>query len=195
MLNARALRALLAAAMLLAGTEVLADWTLDSGASTLGFVSVKNGSTAEGHRFRSIEGRLDDRGAELIVDLASVDTRIEIRDERMRKMLFEVVRFPHAVFRAGVSPAIAEELAVGASTEQEVVGTLAVQGIEVPLTATVLVTRSAPNRLRVASARPVIVSTSALELDQGLEQLRKVAGLDGITPEVPVSFSLSFRRD
>ncbi len=195
MVNAQPLRALLCAAMLLASAEVLADWTLESGASTLGFVSVKNGSTAEGHRFRSIEGRLDDRGAELIVDLASVDTRIEIRDERMRELLFEVARFSQAAFRASVSPAIAEELAVGASIEQEVSGTLAMHGIEVPLTATVLVTRSAPDRLRVASAQPVIVSASALELEQGLERLREVAGLDGITPEVPVSFSLSFRRD
>jgi len=39
-----------------------------------------------------------------------------------------------------------------------------------------------------------VVYADALELNAGLAQLQELAGLDSITPAVPVSFSIAFER-
>jgi len=70
--------------------NVAADWTLDSDQSSLHFVSIKNGTTAETHRFAELEGKAADSGkVTVVVHLISVDTKIPIRDERMQEMLFD----------------------------------------------------------------------------------------------------------
>ena len=93
----RLLPGLLASALLACAPIAAAEhWQVDEAASSLGFVSVKNGVIVEGHRFTSLSGGVVDDTASLSVDLASVDTAIEIRDERMRTMLFEVAEFPMA---------------------------------------------------------------------------------------------------
>lgn len=191
----RGLRALLViglCALGVASAAARADWHLDADASTLGFASVKNGSIAEGHRFHSLSGRVDEHGAELVIDLASVDTQIEIRDERMREMLFEVVDFPQAVFRAELDASMVDGMASGDSQTLDIAGTLSIHGVEAPVSATVVVTRAAEGRVVVASARPVVVSASALDLGDGIQRLQEVAGLAGITTMVPVTFTLTF---
>lgn len=181
--------------LLMAGGAAAADWTLVAEDSTLGFVSVKNARIAEGHQFTGLRGSVDDEGAELVIDLASVDTLIPIRDERMRELLFEVARFPTATFRTAVDPASFEDLAIGESRRMDVAGELALHGELQPLTATLLVSRSAEDRVSVATTRPIVISADAFALGGGVARLREVAGLDSITPMVPVSFTLSFAAD
>ncbi|MEE4297800.1 MAG: YceI family protein [Pseudomonadales bacterium] len=182
-------------ALVMAGGSAAADWRLVAEDSSLGFVSVKNARIAEGHQFTALSGSVDEEGAELVIELASVDTLIPIRDERMRELLFEVARFPTAIFRTAIDPASFEDLAVGESRRMDVSGELALHGERQPLTATLLVTRTASDRVSVASTRPVVISADAFALGGGVARLREVAGLDSITPMVPVSFALSFVAD
>ncbi|HSG90817.1 MAG TPA: YceI family protein [Pseudomonadales bacterium] len=176
----------------LASATAAADWTLDPAASSLGFVSVKNGSIAEGHRFEALSGEVTGGHARLTIDLASVDTSIEIRDQRMRDLLFEVADFPQAVFETEISPMAVSGLAVGGSMPMEVSGTLSIHGVSVPLTAALLVTRDASDRISVATTKPLVLSVEALGLSAGVARLQEIAGLAGITPMVPVAFSLTF---
>ena len=68
----------------------LADWTLDNERSIVNFISIKNASIGEVHRFRSLAGSVSDDGAvRLVIDLDSVETLIPIRNQRMRELLFE----------------------------------------------------------------------------------------------------------
>lgn len=185
----------LALALALSGASAGADWSLVPEDSSLGFVSVKNARIAEGHTFEALSGRVSDDGAELVIDLASVDTLIPIRNERMRELLFEVASFPTATFRTAIDLEAMEDLPVGESRRMDVSGELALHGEVQPLTVTLLVSRTAPDRVGVATIRPIVISADAFALGGGVARLREVAGLDSITPMVPVSFSLSFAAD
>ncbi len=74
-------------------------------------------------------------------------------------------------------------------------GTLSIHGVTRELEATLLLTRAGDDRVLVATTAPVIVSADALDLGEGVERLREVAGLNSITPMVPVELVLSFARD
>lgn len=190
------LKLLLAAAGILAGGQVFAAWTLDNSASQVSFVSVKAGDIGEAHRFTQATGDLSADGtARVTIQLASVDTLIPIRDERMREMLFYTNTFPTATVTTKIDMAEVNDLGVGASKTTFVELILDLHGKQVPLTAEVSVGRLGKSTLFVSSRRPVILNAASVDLVDGIEALREVAGLPSISNAVPVSFVLTFRAD
>lgn len=170
-------------------------WTLDSEASELSYVSIKAGEIAEANTFETVTGGVSADGAATIeIDLASVSTGVDIRDERMRDIFFVVADNPTATVTAQIDPAAFEALGVGESAETTLDGTLSLKGVEAPFQAAVTVTRAGPDRVIAVSDTPVIVDAGQLQLTEGLAQLQELAGLPSITPAVPVTFSLSFER-
>ncbi len=173
-----------------------AGWTLDNDASRINFVSTKANTAAEVHTFGTLDGQVDDDGnATLSIDLNTVDTAIEIRDERMRNILFETAQFPTATLAATVDMAAVAGLSAGETTELTTEGQLMVHGTTSSVTFDVSVSRLGDDRILVASRKPVIVNASQVGLLAGVEKLREVAGLPSISPAVPVSFVLAFDRD
>ena len=86
--------------LLLAGAALSAraDWYLDGESSRLSFVSTKNANVSEVQRFLVLHGKVDPGGkAEVEVELDSINSGIPLRDERMRKELFEIEKFPEAL--------------------------------------------------------------------------------------------------
>ena len=78
------------AGLLLAATSANAAWQLDGERSALSFVSTKAINIAEVHRFGELSGGVDADGmVNVSINLDSVDTAIELRDDRMKEMLFE----------------------------------------------------------------------------------------------------------
>lgn len=171
------------------------DWQLQPGDSSLAFVSVKNASVAETHSFTDLSGSVDDDGARLVVELASVETAIPIRNERMREFLFEIADHPRAVFTTPMHARSVDELAPGQSRRLEVTGTLGLHGEKQELTATLQVTRAGHDRMVISTVKPILISADAFALGEGVAKLREIAGLDSITPVVPVSFFLTFARE
>ncbi len=170
-----------------------ASWALDEGASSVHFVTVKNAVIAETHEFLEVSGAVAADEAAVTIALGSVETLIPIRNERMREMLFEVASYPEATLTAPVDQAALEALAPGESVEQRLSGALSLKGSTLPLEFSVRVSRQGPDAVRVESLGPVMVSAEQLGLATGVEALRAIAGLNSITPMVPVSFSLLFR--
>ena len=170
-----------------------ASWALDEGASSIHFVTVKNAVIAETHEFLAFSGAVAADEAAVTIALGSVETLIPIRNERMREMLFEVASYPEATLTAPVDQAALEALAPGESVEQRLSGALSLKGSTLPLEFSVRVSRQGPDAVRVESLGPVMVSAEQLGLATGVEALRAIAGLNSITPMVPVSFSLLFR--
>lgn len=168
-------------------------WTLEEAGSNVHFVTVKNAVIAEAHQFLAFSGAVEAGQAEVVLDLASVETLIPIRNERMREMLFDVGAFPTATLRAAVPQAAFEALAPGAHLERRLEGTLTLRGKAIPLAFDVRASREAEGAVRVESLGPVMVSADQLGLGAGVEALREIAGLNSITPMVPVSFSLLFQ--
>ena len=189
-------RLLLAAAIILAGGQAFAAWTLDNNASQVSFVSVKAGDIAEAHRFTEVSGDVSaDGAASVTIQLASVDTLIPIRDERMREMLFNTNMFPTATLRTNIDMAEVNGLDVGDSADVVMELMLDLHGKQTPLTAEMSVGRLGDSTLLVASRKPVILNAASVDLVDGIEALREIAGLPSISKAVPVSFVLTFRAD
>ena len=167
-------------------------WALDNDASRLSFVSTKAEHLAEVHTFGYLTGSLDEAGALAVtIELASVDTLIPIRDERMQSLLFETDIFPEATVSATVDMAAITAMAVGSSDLAEVDFTLAMRGASATYTAEVMLLRTVTGVV-ATTLKPIVVSADTFDLLDGVERLREVAGLPGISRTVPVSFTVSF---
>ncbi|MDJ0978230.1 MAG: YceI family protein [Erythrobacter sp.] len=190
---------LLAAACAQAPSEpaplVEGSWAVDADASSLSYVSVKSGEIAESNTFSGLSGSVSpDGAATLEIDLSTIETKVDIRNERMRDIFFEIADHPTASVTASIDPAAFEKLGVGQSVTQPLKATLNVKGVEAPIETQVSVTRTGEDGVLVTSTEPVIVYADALELTEGLATLQELAGLPSITPAVPVTFSIAFTR-
>ncbi len=170
-------------------------WSLDNAQSSLSFATVKAGNVGEAHAFKTLGGLISPDGkATLNIDLASVDTGIEIRDQRMRDVLFEVGAYPQAEVKVQLDPASLASLKAGESKLQDITATLNLHGATSEVAANVRVVRTGADTVLVATTRPIMLDADSLGLGDGVEQLRELAGLPEISHAVPVSFAITFRR-
>ena len=83
-------------AILITPIMVQAGWDLDQSNSSIEFISIKNNQIPENHNFQKISGNITSEGlVNVIIDLDSVDTKIPIRNERMRNLFFEYIHRKH----------------------------------------------------------------------------------------------------
>ena len=91
-----------------------AGWVLDESRSEISFISIKNLSIAETHEFPNLSGTIDDEGnLEIKIPLSSVETKIPIRNERMKKMLFETSKFANALVTSKIDLSFSKGASVG----------------------------------------------------------------------------------
>lgn len=186
-------RVITVAALLVGTAAAQAQWQLDGASSSVNFISIKNGSVAELHRFASLQGALGKDGkAQLTISLDSVETLIAIRNERMREMLFETVTFPTATASAAVAPELVANLAGGDTVVTDLTFTLALHGVEKAFTVPVVITGEKSGALQVFTPAPVIVNAADFGLEAGVAALQAVAGLNAISTAVPVTVHLVF---
>jgi hypothetical protein len=187
---------LLIAITLLVAGPCFAAWTLDNDASQVSFVSVKAGDAGEVHRFTEISGELSaDGNASVTIQLASVDTLIPLRDERMRELLFQTGIFPTASLSTDIDMDALSAIEPGNSMDMAANLTLDLHGQQLSLAAEMIVARLGNHRLMVSSRKPVIVNAASVDLVNGIEALREIANLPSISKAVPVSFVLTFDED
>ncbi len=178
---------------LLVAGPCFAAWTLDNDSSQVSFVSVKAGDAGEVHRFTEISGELSSGGnASVTIQLASVDTLIPLRDERMREMLFQTNVFPTASLSTNIDMDALNAIEPGNSMDMAANLTLDLHGQQLSLAAEMIVARLGDHRLMVSSRKPVIVNAASVDLVDGIEALREIANLPSISKAVPVSFVLTF---
>ena len=171
------------------------DWTLVGEESRIAFVSVKAAEVAETHSFTGLTGSITTEGAAtLAIDLNSVNTRIDIRDERMRELFFETSVFPTASLAAAVDLSSLSQLEIAEREPATIDFELNLHGVVADFTAEVFVTRIGLNRVLVETAQPVLLHTEDFDLGPGLRQLTEIASLPSISPAVPVTASLLFQR-
>lgn len=171
--------------------HVLAGWVIDPEGSYVGFASVKNDLIAENHSFTEITGTIEDSGdANIVIALASVETLIPIRNERMQAILFEVAQYPDVTVTANLDLDEFTSLRLGESRTDTILLGVNLHGTDVSKNVLVKVTRSSNNAYEVTSLGPIVIHASQFALSDGLESLRKVAGLQSIDLMVPVTFDL-----
>ncbi|MEM9247537.1 MAG: YceI family protein [Pseudomonadota bacterium] len=187
---------LLAAALapFIAAPVAAESWTLDSETSRIAFGSIKNAYVGEVHTFETLTGSVSSDGtAEIAIDLASVETLIDIRNERMIEHVFKGV--PAAQITAALDLSAAQELAVGDMMTTEVDATLSFLGTEVDLYADMLVVRLTEDRVMALSNDMAFLETDSIGIDAGIDVLQGLASLDSIARAVPLTVRFVFDAD
>ena len=180
----------------LTSQAVLAGWTLDSDASSLYYVTSKAASVSEVNSLGGLSGGINDDGnAEVTISLGTVDTAIEIRNERMRDIVFEVASYPLASVSLMTDVSMLKSLAAGESMSMAYEATVDLHGATQVVTLDVLVSGLKEGGLLVTLARPLIIHAAAFGLADSVEQLREIAGLPSINNNVVVDFTLQFDAD
>ena len=171
-------------------------WQIDNAQSSLNFVTTKAGQAgvggiAEVQAFRRFAGTLDAQGKiEFSIDLSSVETGIEIRDQRMRTMLFNVGATPKATFAATLDAATLKGLDAVVTRDVDVDGTLSLAGISKPVAAKLRVARLGKGAMLVTTRAPIVVNAIDYGLRSGVEALREVVALNFLASTAPVTFAL-----
>jgi polyisoprenoid-binding protein YceI len=173
-----------------------AGWVVQTPASSVQFVTTKAGLAGVGgisevQKFSQFGGSLSNAGRlDFNVTLASVQTGIEIRDERLKTMLFKITDTPQATFSADIKPSFIDALAVGQSSDLNVEGQFTLGGQTKPMTAALRVTRLSATQLQVVTREPLIVNANDHGMKTGVEALREVMGLNFLASVAPISLHL-----
>ncbi|AZE47122.1 hypothetical protein C4K04_1432 [Pseudomonas chlororaphis] len=193
MFNASFPKALAALLLACAAWPAQANWYLDNESSRLSFVTTQNANVSEVQRFLVLHGKVDAKGmAQLEVELDSINSGIPLRDERMRKELFEIDRHPDALINAQINLRPINDLASGAQIELRLPVNVTLQGKQHEYTAELLATRLDDRRFQVVTLEPLVLNAADFDLVPGLETLRKAASLSAISLSVPVGAVLIF---
>jgi hypothetical protein len=144
-------------------------------------------------RFLVLHGKVEPGGlAQVEVELDSINSGIPLRDERMRKELFEIEKFPDAVITTQIDLRPINDLAPGAQLELRLPLTVDLHGKQHSYDAQLLATRLDDRRFQVVTLEPLVINAEHFDLAPGLEALRKLAGLSAISLSVPVGAVLIF---
>ncbi|SIS90246.1 YceI family protein [Neptunomonas antarctica] len=167
-----------------------ADWQLDNTQSSLNFISVKNINAAEVFHITQLQGSLSDSGAlEIKLDLDSIKTQIDIRDERLREHLFDTAKFKMATLSTQLSAETLSVIKQGGVLNTSIEGMLDFHGLQQPIMADVTLLSDGTTVL-ASTTQPIIIKAADFGLGGGIEKLRELAGLSNIGHSVPVSFNL-----
>lgn len=170
-----------------------ADWQLNQKDSTVNFTTVKKEHVIENHYFNNVSANISKEGQiNLSIDLTSVNTKIAIRDQRMKEHLFNTLLFPQALFTAQLDIHQLENLALGSSKAIRINGRIELHGQNQEVLIKVLVTKLSNATLLVASQESLIIKAQDFDLVAGINKLQALANLPSITHSVPVNFILKF---
>ena len=179
--------ALVCAAAALLSPLALADWQVGPG-SQVQFVSIKNNSIGEVSHFETLAGTVTDAGeVEVRVALGSVETNIGIRNERMKKMLFEVGLYPEAVITAQLDAEAGAAMSDGGVASVALLIDLHGQTVTKDALLNVAVTDQG---VTATTTQPILLTASEFGLEGGVAALQEVAGLNAISRVVPVTVAL-----
>ena len=171
-----------------------AGWDVTA-SSRVGFVSIKNNSIGENNVFEQVTGSISDAGHVAVsIDLTSVETGVDIRNKRLKRMLFEVAKFPTARVQATLSASQLDALKTAGSVGETVKVTVSLHGMSVDKLAALSVGVS-EDGLRVTSTQPIVVTAQDFGLESGVAALQAIAGLNAISRSIPITVDLSLRTN
>ncbi len=190
----RAVLALVTATMLFA-SQAFAEWTLDAANSNISYGTIKNSMIGESNTFKTISGTIDDNGhINIDIALATVDTQLELRDQRMRDIVFKVAENASAKLSGDMNLEAHQDQEIGTSRVIEATIGLELVGEKLEHDVMLVVTRLAENKVMVTPHGVMFIDADEYELLDAIEELRNLAGLDSIASVVPMSFYLTFTK-
>ncbi|MFK7834996.1 MAG: OmpA family protein [Sulfitobacter sp.] len=170
-------------------------WTLQPEMSSLNFQSVKKQTVVESSSFATLEGEIGGDGATQVrVLLDSVDTKIDLRNVRMRFLFFETFKFPTATISTQIDTSVLGDLEAVRRKTVPVSYTMDLHGVTKTYDAEVAVTLLGQDLVSVSSRTPISISVADFDLMGGLNKLQEAANVD-IIPSATVSFDFVFARN
>ena len=166
------------------------NWHVQADKSFVTFTSTKNETIVENHRFGKLGGVLKESGdLEVAIDLLSVDTKIPIRDDRMRTILF--ADFGQASLAAGLEKSIADGIAAGDVSESVLQAVLTMNGQSQEILL--------PVSFSVENGEVTAIATGQLDvadygLAEGVDKLKSIAGLASISTLVDFTAEIVFAQ-
>jgi len=168
-------------------------WMLDQDESLISFVSVKKDSIGEVHTFTDFSGEIKGHKATVTIKPDSVNSKVPIRNERMREFLFETGTYPTISITSDVT-GVLDKIKKGKTSLIELPATLSLHGADKEVVLNVSLSRNSKGTMNVASAKPVIIKAADFNMDKGIAKLSELVGNIDITDAVPVSFVLTFKK-
>jgi OOP family OmpA-OmpF porin len=170
-------------------------WTMQPGQSVLNFQSVKNQTIVETGSFAALQGKIDaDGSVKIEIPLESVDTKVDLRNVRMRFMFFESFKFATATVTVQLDAADLSDLPKVRRKLIDVPFALDLHGVRKELRTQAIVTLLSADSVAVSSSVPISVSVADFDLTDGIEKLMDASGFE-ILPSAFVSFDFVFSRD
>ena len=180
---------------LVLGNPFAPGWTLQSDASTIRFQSVKKQTKVESSTFATFDGEVDDNGlATIRVLLDSVDTKIDLRNVRMRFLFFETFQHPEATINVQMTPDLLADLENVRRKLVTLPMTMDLHGISNTMDVELALTWINDGLISVTSSAPVVVNVADFSLMSGLKKLEEAANVT-ILPSATVTFDLMFAQN
>jgi outer membrane protein OmpA-like peptidoglycan-associated protein/polyisoprenoid-binding protein YceI len=191
---ALALLAILAGARGAAAQDFLSqDWVLDPARSHVYMQTEKLDKVIERDQFNSIEGGVTRDGAATIkIDLGSLDTGIDLRNVRMRFLLFETFKFPSAEISARLDKSRLQGLSSRKPVSYPLKLNVKLHGLEREVEAAVWITRTSETTVSVTTMNPIPVAAETFDFARGIAKLSDAMGGIPIVPSVLITFDLTF---
>ena len=169
-----------------------ADWELDASQSSFSFGTTKNDTIGENHKFHKLSGFVQNNGvSQFEIDLLSVDTGIEIRDERMQKMLFTSAQ--KAIYKTEIDMAALQSMASGQQQPLILMGQLQLNGKSIQLPIKTTVSKMKSGSFMVETTEPHKMDVGLFGFNGGVESLRAIANLKMISPVITFEFNIVFK--
>ena len=170
-------------------------WDLNLEASNIKFQSVKNQTKVESSSFATFSGSIEPDGAAVVkVLLDSVDTKIDLRNVRMRFLFFETFKFAEATVSLQLTPDMVAGLEDTRRRTLTVPFTFDLHGVTKEMEAEIAVTLLTNDIVSVASATPLSIAVEPFGLLENITKLEEAAGGISIIPSATVTFDLLFNR-
>lgn len=182
-------------AMVTTAAPALAEsWVLDNDESSLAYGSIKKNAVGEVNVFETLSGTVSEDGvARIDIDLASVETNIDIRNERMMEHVFR--NAGKATLEARFDMDEISRLAVGDSAIIDSEAVLSLVGAEIEFDAEMFVARLSETRVLVSTNGMVFLGVEEAGITAGIDKLMELASLPSITRTVPVTARFMFDSD
>lgn len=169
-------------------------WKLVPDESFLSFISVKQTDIAEVSTFERYDVHVNTDGvASVSIDLASVATGVDLRDQRVRDHLFETAIYPEAKVDMTLDMAAVSAIEPGTKVEMATNAVVTLHGMSVTVAGDLEILRLAEDKVVVASTKPIVLHASDFDMTGGISYLIELAGLQSISSAVPVDFMFTLQ--
>ncbi|GAA6213162.1 hypothetical protein NBRC116602_29030 [Hyphomicrobiales bacterium 4NK60-0047b] len=170
-------------------------WVLSSDESKVAYGSIKKSKVGEINHFTELKGNVATDGAvNVSIDLGSVETWIDIRNERMVKFVFDEAKVA-ATLKTKINPEEINKLKPGGTTTVTVKGTLSFLGKDIPIEADMFVAKLTDKKIMVTTDEMIMLAMEDAGINDKITKLMELAKLPAITRAAPVTLRFVFVKE